>query len=99
MILHANHLVPSDRLLEVSWGDGAADGGVGKLRFQVPRLRDALDPGRDVDESSVNVASLTPGLYTSKRDLSNTAPVHVVPLSRALPDAVLSGIAATRTAS
>ena len=60
LILHANQVVSSDRLLELLWGDDAADGGVGKLRFQVSKLRDALDPGRDGDGSSV-IVTRSPG--------------------------------------
>ena len=68
LILHVNQVVSSDRLLELLWLDDAADGGVGKLRFQVSALRDALDPDRDGDESSVIVVPSTPGLYSPKRD-------------------------------
>ena len=60
LVLHVNEVVSSDRLLELVWGDGAPEGGVGKLRFQVSKLRDALDPGRDGDESSV-IVTRSPG--------------------------------------
>ncbi|MEN8235424.1 MAG: BTAD domain-containing putative transcriptional regulator, partial [Actinomycetota bacterium] len=60
LLLHVNEVVSSDRLLDLVWGDGSSDGGVNKLRFQVSKLRDALEPGRDGDASSV-LATRAPG--------------------------------------
>ncbi|MEN8235396.1 MAG: BTAD domain-containing putative transcriptional regulator [Actinomycetota bacterium] len=82
LVLHANEVVSSDRLLDLVWGDGSADGGVSKLRFQVSKLRDALNPGRDGDGSSVVVTR-------SRGYVLETAPdaVDAVRLERLVSDA------------
>ncbi|MEN8115059.1 MAG: BTAD domain-containing putative transcriptional regulator, partial [Actinomycetota bacterium] len=58
LVLHANQMVSSDRLLDLVWGD--TDGGVGKLRFQISKLRDALEPDRNGNDSTVLVTE-SPG--------------------------------------
>ncbi|MEN8113316.1 MAG: BTAD domain-containing putative transcriptional regulator, partial [Actinomycetota bacterium] len=60
LVLHANEVVSTDRLLDLLWDDGIADGGLSRLRFQVSKLRDALDPGRSGDGSSA-VVTESPG--------------------------------------
>lgn len=49
LIIHANEVVSSDRLLDLAWGESDSDGQLGKLRFQISKLRGVLEPGRDSD--------------------------------------------------
>jgi DNA-binding SARP family transcriptional activator len=44
LLLHANEVVPADRLIEEMWGDDSPDDAAGALRVNVSRLRKAL-PG------------------------------------------------------
>lgn len=60
LILHANEVVSTDRLLDLVWGDEPPSGGVRTLRFHISRLRDALQPGRAQGVEGV-VATRAPG--------------------------------------
>ena len=42
LLLHANEVVPADRLVDELWGEATADGAGGALRVNVSRLRKAL---------------------------------------------------------
>ena len=44
LLLHANEVVPADRLIDELWGDDSPDGAAGALRVNVSRLRKALPP-------------------------------------------------------
>jgi DNA-binding SARP family transcriptional activator len=44
LLLHANEVVPSDRLIDELWGTGSPDDAAGALRINVSRLRKALPP-------------------------------------------------------
>lgn len=42
LLLHANEVVPTDRLVDELWGEDSPDGATGALRVNVSRLRKAL---------------------------------------------------------
>jgi len=44
LLLHANEVVPSDRLIDELWGEDSPDGAAAALRVNVSRLRKALPP-------------------------------------------------------
>ena len=44
LLLHANEVVPADRLIDELWGDDSPEGAAGALRVNVSRLRKALPP-------------------------------------------------------
>src|SRR5262245_16101950 len=44
LLLHANEVVPADRLIDELWGEDSPEGGAGALRVNVSRLRKALPP-------------------------------------------------------
>ncbi len=45
--MNANRVVPFDRVLEEVWGRQQPEAGVRALRYQVSKLRDSLEPGRE----------------------------------------------------
>src|SRR5512132_2526804 len=45
LLLHANQVVSSDRLLDELWGDEAPEGRTAALRVRLSQLRKALDVG------------------------------------------------------
>lgn len=53
LLIHANQVVPADRLLEEVWGDRQPSGGVKKLRYHISKLRDALEANRDRGDEGV----------------------------------------------
>jgi DNA-binding SARP family transcriptional activator len=44
LLLHANEVVPTDRLIDELWGEDSPEGAVAALRVNVSRLRKALPP-------------------------------------------------------
>jgi DNA-binding SARP family transcriptional activator len=46
LLVHANRVVSTDRILDELWGDDPPDSGAKTVAFHVSRLRDALAPGR-----------------------------------------------------
>ena len=52
LLLHANEVVPAERLIEELWGDEAPESGIAALQVRVSQLRRALEthgPGRHAD--------------------------------------------------
>jgi DNA-binding SARP family transcriptional activator len=47
LLVNANRVVPFDRVLEEVWGRQQPEAGVRALRYQVSKLRDSLEPGRE----------------------------------------------------
>jgi len=66
LLIHANEVVSTDRLLEEVWGEAQPEGGVKTLRFHISKLRDALDPDRAPGEEGA-VATRAPG-YVLRAD-------------------------------
>jgi DNA-binding SARP family transcriptional activator len=64
LLIHANEVVSSDRLLYLLWAESPGDGDDGKLRFQVSRLRSALQPDQSVDRKS-QLVTVPPGYMLS----------------------------------
>ena len=60
LLVHANQVVSTDRLLEEVWGDRQPEGGVKTLRYHVSKLRDVLEPDRAAGEEGLIVTS-SPG--------------------------------------
>ena len=46
LLVHANRVVSTDRIIDELWGDEPPDSGAKAVAFHVSRLRDALAPGR-----------------------------------------------------
>jgi DNA-binding SARP family transcriptional activator len=46
LVVHANEIVTTDRILDEIWGERPPDSGAKTVAFHVSRLRDALCPGR-----------------------------------------------------
>jgi DNA-binding SARP family transcriptional activator/ABC-type glycerol-3-phosphate transport system substrate-binding protein len=46
LLVHANRVVSSDRILDELWGDEPPDSGAKTVAFHISRLRDSLEPGR-----------------------------------------------------
>jgi len=46
LVLHANRVLPSERLIELLWGDEAPDSAINALQVHVSQLRRALEPHR-----------------------------------------------------
>ncbi len=46
LLVHANRVVSTDRIMDELWGDDPPDSGAKTVAFHVSRLRDALAPGR-----------------------------------------------------
>ena len=46
LLIHANHVVSAERLVDELWGDEPPESGSKAVAFHVSRLRDALEPGR-----------------------------------------------------
>jgi DNA-binding SARP family transcriptional activator len=46
LLIHANAVVPTDRILDEIWGEASPESGAKTVAFHVSRLRDALCPGR-----------------------------------------------------
>jgi DNA-binding SARP family transcriptional activator/WD40 repeat protein len=61
LLLHANEVVPSERLIEELFGDGASDTGVNALRVGVSRLRRLLGNGRTSNADGGVVVTRPPG--------------------------------------
>jgi len=47
LLVHANHVVSADRIIDELWGDEPPESGAKTVAFHVSRLRDALEPGRE----------------------------------------------------
>jgi DNA-binding SARP family transcriptional activator len=52
LLLHANHVVASERLLDELWGDRLPGSGLGALQVRISHLRKALGPGGGLVETS-----------------------------------------------
>jgi len=48
LLLHANQVVSSSRLIQELWSDEASESNTGALQASVSRLRKALGPGADL---------------------------------------------------
>ena len=46
LIINANRVVSTDRIIDALWGDGGPESGAKAVAFHVSKLRDALSPGR-----------------------------------------------------
>ena len=57
LLIHANEVVSTERLIEYLWRDSPPEAGVKTLRFHVSKLRDALDP----DRSGAPIVTKSPG--------------------------------------
>jgi DNA-binding SARP family transcriptional activator len=60
LVVHANQVVSTDRLIDLVWGDDRPVSGPQALRFHVSKLRDALHPGRGPGEEGV-IVTRAPG--------------------------------------
>jgi WD40 repeat protein/DNA-binding SARP family transcriptional activator len=60
LLLSANHVVSSDRIIDDLWGEEPPGGGLNTLKFHVSKLRDALQPGRRPGEEG-SVVTRSPG--------------------------------------
>jgi WD40 repeat protein/DNA-binding SARP family transcriptional activator len=58
LLVHANEVVSTDRLLDLVWGEEQPD--VGALRYQVSKLRETLQGDRESGEEGV-IATESPG--------------------------------------
>ena len=78
LLVHANRVVSTDRIIDELWGDDPPDSGAKTVAFHVSRLRDALAPGRSLagqpgrdgevlaaPEEPVKIASLLASVKTS----------------------------------
>lgn len=61
LLLHANEVVSSDRLLEALWEGTDSDDGAKALQVAVSRLRKTLDPGRSAGVPGGLVVTRPPG--------------------------------------
>lgn len=67
LIVHANRVVPAERIVDELWGDEPPDTGVKAVAFHVSRLRDALEPGRPRGKADGIIAT-EPGGYVLRID-------------------------------
>ncbi len=58
LLANSNRVVSADRLLDLVWGDDPPE--VGALRYQISKLRDALEPDRESGDGSVIITE-SPG--------------------------------------
>src|SRR5260221_12313948 len=49
LLLHANHIVSSDRLIDELWGDEPPESGTAALQVRVSKLRKALGAGGEAN--------------------------------------------------
>jgi DNA-binding SARP family transcriptional activator len=61
LLLHANEVVSSDRLIDELWARDARDEAVKSLQMAVSRLRKALDAGRTASAESGLIVTRSPG--------------------------------------
>jgi DNA-binding SARP family transcriptional activator len=61
LLLHANKVVPSDRLVEAIWGDDPPDTVAKALQMHVSHLRKLLEPGRTKGASGRVLVTRAPG--------------------------------------
>lgn len=61
LLLHANEVVSSDRLIPEVWGEARLEGASKALQITVSRLRRALHPGRSPGQSSDLLVTRPPG--------------------------------------
>lgn len=61
LLLHANEVVSSDRLIDALWGDEGREDGIRALQVAVSRLRRALEPGLATGARSGAVLTRSPG--------------------------------------
>src|SRR5262245_8253060 len=67
LLLHANEVVPSDRLVEEVWGEDSPDDGAAALRVNVSRLRKALPPDVLATRSPGYLVRVEPGALDLQR--------------------------------
>jgi DNA-binding SARP family transcriptional activator len=61
LLLHANEVVASDRLIDELWGEEGREDGIRALQVAVSRLRRALEPGLAKGARSGAVLTRSPG--------------------------------------
>jgi DNA-binding SARP family transcriptional activator len=61
LVLHANRVLPSERLIELLWGDEPPDSASNALQVHVSQLRRALEPHRTSPTSAGLVLHRSPG--------------------------------------
>ncbi|MCU0478699.1 MAG: winged helix-turn-helix domain-containing protein, partial [Chloroflexi bacterium] len=61
LLVHANHTVSVERIIEELWGDEPPGSGAKTVAFHMSRLRDALEPGRQRGSLNGVVATETGG--------------------------------------
>ncbi len=60
LLVHANEVVSTDRLLDLVWGGSDSEVGVSTLRFHISKLRAALEPDRESGQDGI-ISTQTPG--------------------------------------
>src|SRR5262245_37699841 len=81
LLLHANEVVPSDRLIDEIWGDEAPASGLSALHVRVSQLRRALEPAGDV------LVTRPPGYVLLAEDLDSRRFEELLAAGRALEPA------------
>jgi predicted ATPase/DNA-binding SARP family transcriptional activator len=83
LLIRANQVVSTDRLLEVLWGDDPPSSGVKALQFHISSLRDVLNPGR-TGSASTCLQTRSPGyvLETATQDIDAHRFRHLVDNAR-----------------
>lgn len=66
LLINANRVVSTDRLIEYLWHDSPPEAGVKTLRFHVSKLRDALDP----DRTGMPLVTKSPGYSLEVAEVS-----------------------------
>ena len=47
LLVHANEVISTDRLLDLVWAGDDSEVGTSTLRYHISKLRDVLEPGQD----------------------------------------------------
>jgi DNA-binding SARP family transcriptional activator/ABC-type glycerol-3-phosphate transport system substrate-binding protein len=61
LVIHANRVVSTGRIIDELWGDEPPDSGAKTVAFHISRLRDALEPGRSRGSLNGVIATETAG--------------------------------------
>jgi DNA-binding SARP family transcriptional activator len=60
LLVHANEVVSTDRLLDLVWGGDDSEVGISTLRYHISKLRDVLEPDRESGQDGI-ISTQAPG--------------------------------------
>ena len=72
LLLEANHVVSTDRLIDRLWGDDPPETATTALQVYVSRLRTALEPNRAPGDAGTIIVTQPPGYVSEPGPTSST---------------------------